>query len=194
MVGIANADDSYRHQIVEQLALTPSERVERLGQRLPIAPADIAAALAAEEVRYVLAGEVAGAAHGWPITLDAGDFLVITDDGAENLEALERAAAALGADVKEPDDAFGKFDARWRWPLPDGQQLVASVDPAGARGYCDLLRDAEPITLGGAPVLVASLRDLIRLADASPRERERAFIPALWATLDQARLAEGTAA
>jgi hypothetical protein len=38
------------------------------------------------------------------------------------------------------------------------------------------------------------LRDLIRLADASPRERERAFTPALWATLDQARLAEREAA
>lgn len=194
MVGIANDDGSYRHQIAKQLALTPCERVQRLGRRLPFAPADIAAALAAEEARYVLAGEVAGAAHGWPITLDGGEFLLVPDDDAENLEAVERAAAALGARAREADDPFGGFDARWRWSLLGGQELVMTVQPAGAGGYRDLLRDAEPVTLGGPPVLVASLRDLIRLADASPRERERAFTPALWATLDQTRLAEGKAA
>jgi transcriptional regulator with XRE-family HTH domain len=193
-VGITNADDSYLHQIAEQLALPPSERVERLAGRLAIAPADIAAALAAEEVRYVLAGEVAGAAHGWPITLDSGEFLLVPDDDAENLEAVDHAAAALGARGRESDDPFGGFDARRRWPLPGGQKLVMTVRPAGARGYRDLLRAAVPVTLSSASVLVASLRDLIRLADASPRERERAFTPALWATLDQARLAEHTAA
>jgi transcriptional regulator with XRE-family HTH domain len=194
MLGIANADDSYRHQISEQLALAPSKRVERLGRGLPIAPADIARALAAEGVDYVLAGEIAGAARGWPVTLDNGEFLVVPDEEAESLEAVERAAATLGGGGRELDDPFGGFDARWVWSLPGGQQLVASVEPAGARGYRDLLRDAEAIALGGAPVLVASLRDLIRLADASPRERERAFTPALWATLDQTRGADRKAA
>jgi hypothetical protein len=189
MVGIVNVDESYHPQIAAQLAVTPSVRVERLGRRLPIAPADIAKALAAEGAQYVLAGEVAGAAHGWPVTLDSGEFLVVPNDVAENLEAVERAAVALGSGGSELDEPFGGFDRRRRWPLPGGQQLVTSVEPAGSPGYHDLLRDAESITLGDAPVPVASLRDLIRLADASPRERERAFTPALWATLDQTRLA-----
>src|SRR5437763_4492386 len=150
MVGIGNADDSYQHQIAEQLALAPSERVERLGRRLPVPPADIAAALAAEEVRYVLAGEVAAAVHGWPITLDSGEFLLVPDDDAENVKAVERAAAALGAPGREADDPFGGFDARWRWWLSGGRQLVMNVQPAGGRGYRDLLRDAESTTLGAA--------------------------------------------
>jgi transcriptional regulator with XRE-family HTH domain len=189
-VGIANADDSYRGQIIGQLRLTPSERVSRLARRLAISPGEIARALAAEGVRYVLAGEVAGAVHGWPITLDAGQFLVVAEDEPGNLEAVERAAAALGGRRKEPDDPFGGFDARWSWRLPADQRLLVSVGPAGTGGYRDLLRDAITVTLCGLPVKVASLRDLIRLADASPRERERAFTPALWATLDQAREAE----
>lgn len=194
MVGIANADDAYRHQIAAQLTLAPAQRVERLGRRLAIPLARIAGALAAEGVCYVLVGEVAGAMRGWPITLDSGEFLVVPDDEPENLEGLERAAAALGADSQEFDDPFGGLDSRWHWMLPGNQRLVVSLQPAGSRGYRDLVRDAEVLTLGGALVHVASLRDLIRLADASPRERERAFTPALWATLDQCRLAERAAA
>lgn len=128
------------------------------------------------------------------ITLDRGEFLLVPDDHPENLQAVERAAGVLGARGRKLDDPFGGFDPRWRWSLPSGQQLVASVGPAGAHGYRDLLRDAEAVTLGAALVNVASLRDLIRLADASPRERERAFTPALWTTLDQTRLAERKAA
>lgn len=41
---------------------------------LAIAPAGIAAALAAEQVHYVLAGEVAGAVHGWRLRSTAGSF------------------------------------------------------------------------------------------------------------------------
>src|SRR5436305_2608842 len=72
MVGIGNADDSYQHQIAQQLALAPSERVERLGRQLPVAPADIAAALAAEEVPYVPAGEPGAAAHDSTIPRGSG--------------------------------------------------------------------------------------------------------------------------
>lgn len=143
---------------------------------------------------YVLAGEVAGAARGWPITLDRGEFLIVPDDKPANLEAVDRAAVALGAGAKELDDPFMGLDARYRWPLRGGQHLVASVEPVGSRGYRDLLRDSERMRLGDAIVQVASLRDLIRLAEASPREYERAFTPALWATLDQDRFAGRRAA
>lgn len=194
IVGIANGDDSYAHQIAAQLRLSPSERVRQLGRRLSLSPVEIAGVLAVHEVRYVLIGEVAGAVHGWPITLDSGDYLLVPDDEPRNLEALERAAASLGGTGGQVDDPFGGFDTRLRWNLLGNQALVASVEPAGSRGYRDLLRDAEVVALDAAFVQVASLRDLIRLADASLRERDRAFTPALWATLDQTRLAEHRAA
>jgi transcriptional regulator with XRE-family HTH domain len=193
-VGVGNADDSYRQQIAQQLALSPSDRVSRLARRLAIQPVEIVRALAAEGVRYVLAGEVAGAVPGWPITLDSGDFLVVPEDTPENLEAVDQAVARLGGSGRELDDPFGGFVARWTWQLQVGQRLIASVQPAGSRGYRDLLWGAEAVTLGDTRVHVASLRDLIRLADASPRERDRAFTPALWATLDEVRAAERRAA
>ena len=142
----------------------------------------------------MLAGEVAGAMRGWPITLDHGEFLIVPDDDPQTLEAIERAAATLGVDRQGVDDPYRGLDSRRQWTLPGNQRLVVSVQPAGSHGYRDLVRDSEPLSLGGALVQVGSLRDLIRLADASPRERERAFTPALWATLDQFRAAERAAA
>lgn len=161
---------------------------------LAIAPAGIAAALAAEQVHYVLAGEVAGAVHGWRLRSTAGSFYWSQTTTPRIFKpSSERLAYSARAAESWTIPSAG-FDPRWRWSLPSGQQLVASVGPAGAHGYRDLLRDAEAVTLGAALVNVASLRDLIRLADASPRERERAFTPALWTTLDQTRLAERKAA
>lgn len=192
--GIANADDSYTHQIAHQLALAPADRVSLLARRLVIAPVAIAQALASHRVGYVLVGEIAGAVHGWPITLDSGEFLLVPDDAASNLEALERAAAVLGGRGPELDDPFTGLDARMAWSLPGAQRLLASLQPAGSHGYRDLIRDAITVTFADAQVHVASLRDLIRLAEASPRERARAFTPALWATLDQVRVNERRAA
>jgi hypothetical protein len=72
---------------------------------------------------------------------------------------------------------LARLDARYRWSQRGRQHLVASVEPAGSRGYRDLLRDAEPMTLGQATVQVASLGDVIRLAGSQPAEHEGAFTP-----------------
>jgi hypothetical protein len=141
--------------------------------------------LAAHRVRYVLGGEVAGAVHGWPITLDYGEYLIFPEDAARNLDRLEQAAAALGATGRDVDDPYAGLDVTYRWTLTAGGVLAACPTPAGTRGYRDLRRDATLTPLETAVVEVASLRDLIRVADASPRSRRRAFLPALWATLEQ---------
>jgi transcriptional regulator with XRE-family HTH domain len=193
-VTVANADDSYASQIAQQLALTPDQRVSKLARLLPVKPGAVVRALADQGVRYVLAGEVAGAVHGWPITLDSGELLIVPEDEPGNRRSLEAAVETLGAHRPDLDDAFAGLDRRFIWPFRGSQRLVAAPRPAGSRGYRDLLRDATLVTLGGVEVQVASLRDLIRLADASPRERDRAFTAALWATLDQVRSQERRAA
>lgn len=56
--------------------------------------------------------------------------------------------------------------------------------PAGTHGFEDLARDATPIVLDeGLTVVVASLVDLVRIAEAS---EDRARVPALRRTLERA--------
>ena len=74
----------------------------------------------------------------------------------------------------------------WRWSLPGGGNLAASLTPAGTRGYSDLRRGSDLIALNDTVLELASLRDLIRIADASPRPEHRAYLPALWSTLELA--------
>lgn len=184
VIGLANLDDSYSQDIIQRLALTPTERVRRLSTDRGD-PLALAMALYSSEVRCVLIGEVAAAAQGWPITLARGEYLVVPEDAERNLARLRAAAATLGAAERQTDDPYSGLDTTWRWPLPDGGSLAATLRPAGTSGYRDLHRAARPTALGDAVVQLASLRDLIRIADSSPRPERRAYLPALWATLEQ---------
>ena len=66
-------------------------------------------------------------------------------------------------------------------------RLPTDSAPAGTQGYDDLRRDARRISLGeDLDVLVASLVDLLRVAEASPEDHDRARVPALRATLELA--------
>jgi transcriptional regulator with XRE-family HTH domain len=184
VIGLANRDDSYMSDIAQRLTLTPTERIRRLSTDIGD-PLFLAMALYSNDVRCALIGEVAAAAHGWPITLARGEYLIVPEDTERNLARLQTAATALGAAERQIDDPYNGLDTTWRWPLPDSGSLAATLQPAGTSGYRDLRRAARPIALGDAVVELASLRDLIRIADASPRPERRAYLPALWATLEQ---------
>jgi transcriptional regulator with XRE-family HTH domain len=182
-IGLANLDDSYAPEIAAQLARSPTARVNHLASGSdPLAVAD---ALHNERVRYVLIGEVAAAAHGWPVALSRSEYLIVPEDAPRNLARLEDAARLLGATEHQVDDPYRGLDSMSRWSLPDGGSLAASLTPAGTRGYSDLRRGGELIALDDTVLQVACLRDLIRIADASPRPERRAYLPALWATLEQ---------
>jgi hypothetical protein len=86
-------------------------------------------------------------------------------------------------------------DHAQRWVLPSGAELHVSTMPRGTHGYRDLARDATNIPIApGVSVQVASLIDLIRIAEASTGPDGRTFVPALWATLEtQQRRAEDAA-
>jgi transcriptional regulator with XRE-family HTH domain len=186
--GLANGDDSYVFDIQRRLQLTPTERVRAL-RRTSADPLQIAAALYRAEVRYVLVGAVAAAARGWPILLGRGEYAIVPADAPRNLARLAQAAKALGGSERKVEDPYAGAEVTWRWPLAGDGSLAAVTDPIGTRGYRDLRRSARAMALQDAVVEVASLRDLIRMADANPRSEMRSFGPALWATLEQAESA-----
>ena len=63
--------------------------------------------------------------------------------------------------------------------------LVVARNLPGTDDYRDLRRSACPIDLdANTSVLVAHTRDLLRIADASPRASERARVPGLQALLE----------
>jgi hypothetical protein len=112
----------------------------------------------------VLIGELAGAIHG-------------SDDVARRIEVtpslkpdnLARLAAALGElGARDPQAALENLGAGTPTACATRAGVIAIVPtPTGSRGYDDLRRAAtrEPIGSGVRPS-VASLADLIRLADA----------------------------
>jgi hypothetical protein len=72
-----------------------------------------------------------------------------------------------------------------------GTELVVAPAPAGTHGYEDLRRDATPMRMDDdLTVMVASLVDLVRIAEAS---EDRARVPALRRTLELATTPPATA-
>lgn len=83
----------------------------------------------------------------------------------------------------DSDERFADSDRRWPWMLPSGGTVVLAGALPGSADYADLRRSAQPVDLDGRAVQVAHPRDLLRLAEASARESERARVPALRALL-----------
>jgi transcriptional regulator with XRE-family HTH domain len=212
-VGLAVADDTYVEPIAGALALPASARLARslaaaergrsaraLATGAP-APAaldvlGVLTALADADVVYVLVGEVAEVLHGSPLMPTAGVITIVPRAGER--ARLDAALAALRASqLGTPAERV--VDAPERWQLDThGLELIVAPAPAGAQGYDDLRRDATTLQLvDGVHAPVASLIDLVRLAEASTDAQDRARVPALRATLELATtssLGDATAA
>jgi len=121
-------------------------------------------ALERYRVSYVLIGELAGAIHG---SDDVARRIEITPSlKPDNLARLADALSELG--VRDSHDAVDDLGAEAPMACTTRAGVIAIVPtPTGSRGYDDLRRAAtrEPIGSGVRPS-VASLADLIRLADA----------------------------
>ncbi|MCZ7587272.1 MAG: hypothetical protein M5U27_00090 [Gaiella sp.] len=152
-------------------------------------------ALETHGVRYVVIGGIAAIAQGYPLTTH--DLDVTPDRNTENLERLARALRDLGVRlrvargpaVEFPMDAsFLGEAASWTFETNEGLSFDVLFEPAGTAGYSDLAQDAVALDLGeGLVAKVASLRDLIRMKQAAGRPKDLAQIPALLATLEEAR-------
>ncbi len=160
-LGFATADEgSWTSLIHEQLRREPAERVRHLGRDRfdRVAALELVGAIG---LRAIVVGEVAGALHGWPLILsDEGtlDLVVHPEDRALAEETVLAASAA-----------------------PDRVRLLDV--PPGTYGFADLARAATEVTVGGSPVEVAGLVDLLRIALTDLAPYSQRFALALDATL-----------
>ena len=199
-VGLAAADRSYDAQIRAALASAPARRLrlalaaadnsraaraQLRGGQSP-APADVPMALdllETHEVAYVLIGEIAEVLHGSPIMPTAGVVTIVARPG--DGERLQRAIANGGGRQLEALPATSLVEGATRWQLEAcGVELRVEPVPAGTRGYEDLRRDAARVDLGVLSVAIASLLDLVRIAEASTDVATHARVAALRRTLE----------
>lgn len=143
------------------------------------------------EVRFVAVGAVAAIVQGYPLTTRDTDVTPARDP--ENYERLAAALTELNAKLRTSkgavpfpiEPAFLADVQAWTLATDAGPLDLVFV-PAGTRGYDDLIADAVELDLG-VPVRVASIRDVIRMKEASNRPKDQAQLPALRATLERIR-------
>jgi hypothetical protein len=141
-------------------------------------------------------GGIAAIAQGYPLTTYDLDITPARD--AENIERLVLALVELEAQLRTPTEPVAfPIDPKVladveSWTLStNAGPLDLIFTPAGTSGYEDLRRDALELDLGtGQTVLVASLRDVIRMKEAAFRVKDQAQLPALRRTLELVRREE----
>lgn len=162
-------------------------------------PVEILRALEKHGVRYVLIGGIAARLRGAPLLTE--DLDVTPDTAKDNLQNLCRALLALGARLRTASDPDGvafpiepeMLATARSWTLVTKHgDLDLVFEPAGTRGYGDLARGATPLRVADKPALkvaVAGLADIIRTKEAAGRAKDRAALPLLRATLEEAHRA-----
>ena len=166
-VHLLTEDRSWWPQIATQLDRTPVQRVRGLIPRGASGALSVLEALAESGAPVIVIGEVAGALHGWPLVL-----------GTDTVEVCARASGAMG-------DALDRPGAERT--LAETRGLLVTEIPPGTAGFRELARSAETIEIDRGSVRVASLLDLLRIADASPRPDAARHALAYRAVLDVQR-------
>jgi transcriptional regulator with XRE-family HTH domain len=183
-VRITEGDDSLDILVSDQLALSP---IDRLGKLMPADQVDrthsVLNWLALAGTPTVVVGGIAAALQGAP--QQPGDLGVEVVAG--DLVALTGELAQSGFAPTDSDERWAASDRRWPWSSPDGAEIVLASGLPGSRDYPDLRRNALSVEIGhDREVRVAHPRDLVRLAEASPRAPEQARLPGLRALLSAA--------
>ncbi|MDP9133619.1 MAG: helix-turn-helix domain-containing protein [Actinomycetota bacterium] len=181
VIHLAASDSSLEELAAEQLELAPSERLRRL-----VPPDSLRQTLAAlrwvADVRTpaILIGDVAGALQGAPQRPYHGQVEIVSGDPF----STETELRAAGFEPTDSEARWREADRRYPWTRPGGAVVALANNVPGSTGFADLRRNSETLSLDEATTLaVAHPRDLLRLADASPRESARARVPGLRALL-----------
>lgn len=165
-----------------RVRLAPAPRRSSRPASLTAEVRGLLAAMAEGELPAIVAGDVAAVLHGVP--LEAPRLTIVPGDGRRDLETLAALLDALHARIRA-DGGSLPFERDAATLASMGRlELVTSLGPldldprpAGTDGYRDLARDARPVEVTGGPVRVASLADVVRIADASdPVDDERLAI------------------
>ena len=173
VINLSQRDESLLEAVEEELHLAP---IQRLRRALPDGEWKDARRglrwLSRADTPTIVIGGIGGVLHGAPQRPHSGHVEFVSADPF----ATERQMAAGGLVAIESA----------LWTFPKGGTLALASNVPGTDDYRDLRRSSEPIQLDkNTAVTVAHPRDLLRMADASSREPERARIPGLRALLDR---------
>jgi transcriptional regulator with XRE-family HTH domain len=183
-IDLANRDESLAENVRDQLRLTPEKRLGRLLPRAEVGEVEHAlAAVAQLRTSVILIGPLAAALQGSPQRPRDSAAEIVPADRGQALDELE----AMDAEASDDEERFAERDRRWRWLLPDGGAVVVIDRISGSGDFADLRRDAVHLELFAHALMVASPRDLLRLADASPRPADRAYRAGLRTLLEVTR-------
>jgi hypothetical protein len=129
----------------------------------------------------ILIGNAGAALHGAPVTTLDFDFMF--RETPVNLRKLKEMAKSLKAVVLRPYYPVSKL---YRL-MDDDLGLQADFMPVihGVRSFNSLRSRAERMELDGEPIVVASLRDIIRSKRSAARLRDAAVLPILEQTLHE---------
>lgn len=144
--------------------------------------AEVARQLRALDFEAVLIGNAAAALQGAPVTTIDFDFLFRKTP--RNLAKMKALARALGATILRP--YYPAADLYRIVRDDDGLQVDLMVTIHGLRSFAGVRDRATRMEIGGAPLLVASMDDVIKSKRAANRPRDIAVM----ATLEAARAAK----
>lgn len=139
----------------------------------------VVAALAAVRLEAILIGNAAAALQGAPVTTVDFDFMFRSTP--VNLAKLKKFAARLDAMILRPYYPASAL----RRVINDDRGLQVDFMPAihGVKSFNSLRSRAEQIRLGGNPLWVANLADIIASKRAAGRPRDKAVLEILEKTL-----------
>ena len=134
--------------------------------------AEVVQVLDRHGVRWILAGGLAAALHGAAVL--GATPTVVPHEGRRNLEALAASLNELGARRRVDGGSLPferdapTIEAAGRISLTStGGPFHLDLRPEGTGGFGDLARDAISVRRWGLDLLVASLVDIVRMADAA---------------------------
>ena len=137
----------------------------------------------------VLIGNAAAALQGAPVTTVDFDFMFRRTP--RNMGKLKLVAGALRATILRP--YYPASDLYRVVRDDDGLQVDFMVTIHGIRSFEGLRSRAVSMDIGGVPVLVAALDDIIRSKRAARRPRDLAVLDILEKTREEATKSQGKA-
>lgn len=181
VIHLSAVDRSLDELVDEQVELAPIERLRRLVPRDRLDQAlDALRWTAGVQTPVIVIGDVAGVLQGAPQRLEDPQVEIMSRDPFSTESELR----ASGFEPADSEARWREIDRRYPWRRPSGAVVSLASDVPGSSGFADLDRSAETLHLNGsAAIAVAHPRDLLRLADAAPRESAQARVPGLRALL-----------
>lgn len=141
----------------------------------------VAKAMRRHGLEGLLIGNMGAALHGAPVsTVDIDFFFRKTP---RNMQRLKAVAQELGATILRP---YYPVSALFRLQREqDGLQIDFMGQIDGFASYESVRSRAKSVPIGGHPVLVASLGDIIQSKRAAGREKDTAVLSILERTLHE---------